>query len=348
MGTIISIVCGDTAQAVESAGADVESSPYKNKDAYDKDVGPEPYKQNPYTECGAWGTLVIFILLFTGFPIGVLVYTKTHPTDVVHENHWDYGAGSAGPEGWATYHPDNKDCALKSQSPINIPFVAAGYEPKQGWTSTNGATPEKNINDIVTPKTASYKVTQSHGAPKFSCETAGECGTLDVSGVTYNLVQFHFHSPSENTVDGREYPMTIHMVHQDPVSAKYAVVTVLFEDGILDSKADWQLSISAGSREKAVPTMTKIFRYLNHKNSLTQPIDLDKFIQPASGYFQFKGSFTTPPCTEGVDWFVQAKAMGLKASQLNSFWEHIGGYPGNARPPQPLNDRTITYHLDPK
>ena len=69
-------------------------------------------------------------------------------------------------------------------------------------------------------------------------------------------------------------------------------------------------------------------------------------ISSGVGYFHYNGSLTTPPCTEGLDWFVMAESQSIPQSLVNAFWNHIGGYPGNARPVQDINDRTIVYALD--
>ena len=74
-------------------------------------------------------------------------------------------------------------------------------------------------------------------------------------------------------------------------------------------------------------------------------VDLDAFVPQGSGAFRYKGSLTTPPCSEGVRWFVRQEPIALSAEQITAFTDIINN---NNRPVQPLNDRelvldTLTY-----
>ena len=65
---------------------------------------------------------------------------------------------------------------------------------------------------------------------------------------------------------------------------------------------------------------------------------LFRSLPPKRGYYEFEGSLTTPPCSEGVRWFVLKQPVTLSQQQLDAFRKL---YPRNARPTQPLNGRTV-------
>ena len=139
---------------------------------------------------------------------------------------WGYGPLD-GPSRWADLSPSYALCGTGSaQAPIDIPFASLGY------TSTAATDPAQRLLPLLTTVATRYNVSQAHGAPMFTCEAPGGCGTLAKDGRTYNLHQFHFHVTSENTIDGRAFGMTVHMVHCDGSCVlgadNFAVVTALF------------------------------------------------------------------------------------------------------------------------
>jgi carbonic anhydrase len=286
-------------------------------------------KQDPYSKWGAIGTWIILLFVVIAFPIGILVYTKLHPAEEKVPK-WHYGLGQSGPADWGSV---NANCNGKQQSPINISPTANSY------LSTKSSMQANKISEYAKPaQLGTYLVEQSHGAPKYSCRGTGTaCGTLTVDGQDYNLLQFHFHAPSENTVDGHAYPLAMHMVHQNPTTKALAVVTTLFES---------TTSEDATNTGNAAAVIDKLWTQIAADGASTQNIDLTEFIDLTSGYYRWTGSLTTPPCSEGVEWFVQATPKSVKASQIETYWNHIGGYPGNARPTQSLHGRTITYSVD--
>merc|ERR1719199_746817 len=236
-----------------------------------------------------------------------------------------------------------------SQSPIDIPLLTAGY----GTTTTTAAKQIQTHLTKATGTTAQYKVKQAHSSPKYSCQTLGDCGTLDGSqnnavdkdnnagASDYKLAQFHFHHKSENTVDGKGYPLCMHMVHCTGTCTlgtdSFAVVTVLYTNLLPET-----------SSSTASDIFDKLWLKIDaNDESLSEAIDIHSIIPADSGYVTFPGSLTTPPCTEGLIWYVATAPVALKASQINQYLAKIGGpTPGNARPFQPLNGRTILYNVD--
>ncbi|XRB21150.1 carbonic anhydrase [Pseudoscourfieldia marina] len=239
---------------------------------------------------------------------------------------WDHQAYN-GPAGWGMVTPEWATCMTgREQSPIDIPkYMGSGASTAFAASSM-----------VTSPSSVSLKVTQSHGAPKYSCgsapeRTSGSCGSLSFGGVTYNFLQAHFHTPSENTVDGKQFDMEMHMVHCTGNCElgvdKFAVVSVLFNGATMAAP-------HAG--------LSKLWDFVAADgNAATNPLSLGDLYDGTSGAWNWKGSLTTPPCTEGLEWVLLSTPTTVAQSQIDAFYAHIGGAPGNARPVQPIYDRTI-------
>jgi carbonic anhydrase len=146
---------------------------------------------------------------------------------------------------------------------------------------------------------------------------------LHVKDETYRLLQFHFHTPSEHRLDGEAFPMEMHLVHQAD-DGEQLVVGVLIE---------------AGHRHRE---LSRIFRDLPADETETRAIDrfdLDELIPDDDATYRYEGSLTTPPFTEGVQWIVFDEPLELSSRQIAAFQALFPA--GNAREPQPLNDRPI-------
>jgi carbonic anhydrase len=262
-----------------------------------------------------------------------------------------------GPAMWGSLNPQWAVCDTgREQSPINIPFAGAGYV---GTSSANDPIKALTTSGGLT----AFTVEQAHGLPKFNCPSSGACGTLTLEAEgsvtigtqgfekpgTYKLLQFHFHSSSENTLDGNAFPLCVHMVHCTGGCTlgtdNFAVVTVLFTDTLAETDTT---SVAGGFFDKVFST-TNIVK--SDDSAMANGVDPYTLIPANSGYMTFKGSLTTPPCAEGLTWFVTAEPVPIKASQILAFWNHgyngpYVSYQGSNRPVLPLNDRTITYLVD--
>lgn len=219
--------------------------------------------------------------------------------------HWSY-EGAHGPKHWGSMQADYSTCKLgHQQSPIDIratkkeklPALEFAYQPSPLKIIDNGHTIQVNY------------------APGSS---------VTIGGVRYDLLQFHFHKPSEERINGRNYPMVAHLVHKN-AEGKLGVVAVLFLQGAENPlvKTLWD----------ALPT---------EKGQQQEPagasIDIASLLPKARGYYNFQGSLTTPPCSEEVNWFVLKQPVEMSAAQLKRF---AALYKHNARPVQPLNGRTV-------
>ena len=215
--------------------------------------------------------------------------------------HWGY-EGDHGPEHWGE---NFATCAAgKKQSPLNIvgPFekskevVKADYKEISMKILNNGHTIQVNIE----PGT----------------------GTLTVNKEQYELLQFHFHRPSEEQVDGKNLAMTVHFVHKSK-EGKLAVLGVLMNEGKENAtiKSLWA-NLPPKEGEEYLPA-----KMLINPSSLL-PSDMS--------FFSYEGSLTTPPCTEGVSFFILKNNVDLSKAQVAKFPFKL-----NARPVQALNDRKI-------
>jgi len=221
-----------------------------------------------------------------------------------HAPHWGYG-GEHGPEHWGDMEAGFATCKLgKEQSPIDIrnashgelPALEFGYTKSGAEVVNNGHTIQVNLVDG---------------------------GALTLEGVPYKLVQFHFHAPSENEVDGKAYSMELHLVHQS-AEGHLAVVAVLLTEG------------------KANAALGPVFANLPPTEGGRKPLgagfNAAGLLPAARGYYKYFGSLTTPPCTEGVRWQVLKQPVEVSKDQVSAFHKL---YKTNARPVQPLNGRTV-------
>ena len=220
--------------------------------------------------------------------------------------HWSY-TGETGPEHWAQEDPQFATCGIgKHQSPIDIshatvaalPTIEFSYQP---------------LPLTVTDTGHSFQVNAPNGS-----------GGITVGGDHYDLVQFHFHRPSEERIQGHRYAMVAHLVHKN-AKGELAVVAVLIHAGAENAflKGVFDHLPAAGQAEATQAGAT---------------LDLGSFLPQRRGYYTFEGSLTTPPCSEQVRWFVLKRAVEASAAQVQQF---AARYPNNARPTQKLNDRVV-------
>jgi carbonic anhydrase len=220
--------------------------------------------------------------------------------------HWSY-QGKDGPDHWSELSPQFKQCSTgHEQSPIDIRNATpADLQPLE---VEYGATPLHIINSGST-----IQVDAQPGA------------TMSIGTRPYELVQFHFHAPSEEAIDGKRHAMAMHLVHKD-AAGKVAMVAVLFD---------------VGPKNNA---LAPLFDGLPQKPGTevvladAEKIHLDEVLPQRRGYFEYAGSLTTPPCSEGVRWLVLKDPVALSAEQLAAF---RALYPDNARPLQPAGGRVI-------
>ena len=155
---------------------------------------------------------------------------------------------------------------------------------------------------------------------------------INVNGRQYRLAQFHFHTPSEHTVDGQSFPLELHLVHVDENGAPAVVVGVF---------------ITTGMENLALATA---FRNLPKKEGdLSVPsgafINASALLPSNKTLFKYEGSLTTPPCSEGIQWFVLRNPIQMSDAQIAEYQRLPYLNPSN-RPLQPLNGRLVLKNLD--
>jgi len=221
-----------------------------------------------------------------------------------HPPHWSY-EGTTGPDRWGDLNSDYAKCKTGSeQSPINITGSVASDLPAIEFHYTDSAL--KIINNGHTVQV------NSDGR-----------SSMTVAGKQYQLLQFHFHHPSEEQMNGKSHDLVIHLVHKD-AEGHMAVVAVLADQGPDNSVLKTIFNHLPQTSEGEVTTGVTI-----------NPADL---LPKTSSYYTFPGSLTTPPCSESVTWFVLKQPVTLSQSELEQF---VKLYPHNARPVQPLHQRTV-------
>jgi carbonic anhydrase len=148
---------------------------------------------------------------------------------------------------------------------------------------------------------------------------------MTVGDKTYARCQFHFHSSSKHTVDGKHLPMEMHFVHQAEDGA-LAVAGVLIEE--------------CAENPAVGPLWTQLLLGSGAKTTVQIPAGFDKNIFPdaGTGFYHYEGSLTTPPCSEGVQWYVRIRPTPLSREQIAAFKAH---YDHNNRPVQALNERSL-------
>ena len=216
-------------------------------------------------------------------------------------HHWAY-AGKDGPAHWG-----GTCSAGKAQSPIAITSASAKSEK-------------------LPPITIDYRPGPLHIIDNgHSIQVNVEKGSsISVGGDRYDLVQFHFHKPSEETIDGRRYAMVAHLVHKDS-KGNLAVIAVPLKAGAANPLIDtlWRNIPKEKEREESLHGVT---------------ISPGQLLPPNRAYFTYMGSLTTPPCSEGVRWFVLKTPSTISLEQLTTFSRV---YQANARPVQPLKGRKV-------
>jgi carbonic anhydrase len=248
---------------------------------------------------GAWKVAALV------FAAAALAQAADNPAHAVH---WGY-AGNHSPDHWGSLSHEFALCGSgKSQSPVDLSAtlrisptaISTHYRPTPLRIVNNGHTIQVNY------------------APGSYAELGGK---------RHELLQFHFHSPSEHTVDGKHAAMEAHLVHRD-VEGNLAVVGVLLKQGheLDDLQAVW-MNLPQHEGEKSVAGVE---------------VDATKLLPRQAEVYSYSGSLTTPPCSEGVSWFVMREPMEVSADQIKAFRSII---PPNARPVQPLNGRgALTAH----
>jgi len=221
--------------------------------------------------------------------------------------HWDY-VGKDGPLRWGKLDPAYQACSQgKQQSPIDI----------------RGAHLDKTLQPIEFHYIAGPVTEENNGHTIVMHVDPGSY--IVAEGVRYDLVQFHFHHPAEHPFKGKLSDMVVHLVHKS-ADGKLAVVAV-------------RLSEDRGNPNATMATLWQdLPKTVGTSAKVTQMVNPGGLLPADRGYWTYMGSLTTPPCTEGVRWFVYEEELSISREQLREF---AAIYRMNSRPVQELHGRKI-------
>jgi len=218
--------------------------------------------------------------------------------------HWSYD-GETGPDHWGALSAANAVCSAGSQqSPLDIAGAIKAEVPaiSVGW------------------KAAGLSIVNNGHSIQANMPTGS---TLSRGDRTYELLQFHFHHPSEHLVAGRRWAMEVHFVHQSADRRSLGVLGVF---------------VASGAANPTFARLAAAFPAAVSKEAALDGVDPKGLLPPSLAYWSYEGSLTTPPCSEIVDWMVAMQPVEVDAADIARF---AALYPMNARPVLADNRRFI-------
>lgn len=235
---------------------------------------------------------------------------STHGTHATHATHeWTY-SGNTGPAHWGELKPEWAVAQTgHEQSPIDLP----GHAEAAADHDVPSLRFEYGQSDV--------RILNNGHTVQVNVEPGS---SIYLGDRRYDLLQFHFHSPSEHTVDGKAAPLEMHLVHKDE-SGGLAVVGVMFDAGRKSQFLEhfWDLL----PHEEGPAT--------HHEDVV---LDLADVLPANRSTYRYAGSLTTPPCTEGVRWIVFRTRAQASREQIAAFHEIVGD---SNRPVQPIFEREV-------
>ncbi len=211
--------------------------------------------------------------------------------------------------------------------PHMFPYATCGIGKHQSPVDLAAQSQKQKLNNLKINYGADFPVFYNSGHGVQVNTSLQYEGRIKIGKMAYPLIQFHFHEPSEHVVNGQTFPAELHFVHVRD-DGKLAVLGVLIEVGeenetfqtILDNMPHEEGERNEGTGLKIKPASLLPRK---HKNQ----------------YYSLAGSLTTPPCSEGVEWYVFAEPISISNDQLDRL---ISFYSDNARHPQDLNGRVVS------
>ena len=257
--------------------------------------------------CRTGLSLYIALVIFPHHP-GIVMSSHANAENApprTEKVEWGYEAEN-GPAVWSCLSPEFVLCSEGThQSPIDLAKPKAARLPAVAFNYRPTDLDIRNNGHTI-------EVTSSSE------------NWIEVDGARYELLQFHFHAPGEHTVAGKSFDMEMHLVHQDE-NGTLAVIGVLIEQGAENAAF---APLWAHLPEAPGPAQ-------HHENVAVNAEDL---LPAARHAYRYDGSLTTPPCSEGVKWFVLTTPVELSAAQIAAF---TAIFHGNNRPVQPLGEREL-------
>ncbi|TYI44615.1 hypothetical protein ES332_A01G250300v1 [Gossypium tomentosum] len=268
----------------------------------------------------------IFIPLFLIFSVLFLCFSASvahNDEEVENEREFDYKENSSkGPLHWGDLKTEWAACKNGAmQSPIDltndrVKIITKPVELEKNYKPAESII--KNRGHDISLQWPDHKA-----------------GSIIIDGIEYVLLQVHWHSPSEHTINGKRYALEAHMVHKaaDPnVKSSLAVSALLYEDGLPNDFL-----------HKLISNITDMIDVVQQRSmGVTDPnlIEIDDV-----EYYRYIGSLTVPPCTENVIWIINKKIATVSKEQIHAIREAVHDYAEqNARPVQANNEREMELH----
>ena len=291
--------------------------------------------------------------------------------------HWTYASPRTGPFMWGNLDPKYVSCnAGHRQSPVDFKVVDPVRHPSLASLPSAVRT-DPSLQHILF-NYAPANVTLLHHDNVTHIDTLLNNGhTLQVTyesgsgiyvrGRRFDLAQFHFHSPSEHTLNGRHFDMEMHLVHAAPDGSGRLVVVALWLEvprGVVAAIHDLRGQYSSLDDLHDGNTFGEVKRLLHvgaspflqslgwtklpqspgaAAHATTPVLNVFDALPFDQGYLTYEGSLTTPPCSEVVSWYVLKAPIAVSLAQKNAFVALFGQ---NARPTQLLHGRNVTQTVD--
>ncbi|MGE7931388.1 carbonic anhydrase [Viridibacillus arvi] len=222
---------------------------------------------------------------------------------------WSY-EGDTGPNKWGSLDASFSMCGNgKEQSPINIDLEDVVLD--------------KSFGDIKINYQPTLFKLRNDGHNIQATDDSGK-NSIVIDGEKYTFLRIHFHTPSEHQINGQHFAMEAHLVHENSKGEK-AVLGLL---------------INAGKENKLLTDIwSKLPSNITEADiPLSNTINLAKLLPTDKKVYQYNGSLTTPPCSEGVKWSIMQQPIEMSKEQIDAFKAII---PNNSRPVQSLNNRKV-------
>ncbi len=259
---------------------------------------------------------------FMIFLIVTLSISVIYPANVLAGPHWSHEDQA---------HWGAIEDAAQTEVPLMFPYAVCSIGEHQSPVDlASGSNSVEKLNKLKMKYHSDEPVFYNSGHAVQVNTSLDYEGRLKIGKETYPLIQFHFHEPSEHIINGEAFPAELHFVHVRE-NGKIAVLGVLIREG---------------EEHSTIQTILDNVPFVHEEQNADSGIRIDpRSLLPRNKkeYYSFAGSLTTPPCSEGVEWYVLAEPITMSLSQLDQLKNF---YTNNARHIQNLNSRSISSRKD--